>query len=155
MTLAIDIAIEHDDWAALGDLQVLADRAIAAAIQASGVSVPAEVELSVVLCDDDFIRGLNARWRGLDKATNVLSFPSDMPRMLGDIVVAYETSAREAVDEGRSLSDHLAHLLIHGCFHLVGFDHDVDADADTMESLEARALAMLGIASPYADMARS
>ncbi len=155
MTLAIDIAIEHDDWAALGDLQVLADRAIAAAIQASGVSVPTEVELSVVLCDDDFIRGLNARWRGLDKATNVLSFPSDMPRMLGDIVVAYETSAREAVDEGRSLSDHLAHLLIHGCFHLVGFDHDVDADADTMESLEARALAMLGIASPYADMARS
>ena len=155
MTLAIDIAIEHDDWAALGDLQVLADRAIAAAIQASGVSVPAEVELSVVLCDDDFIRGLNARWRGLDKATNVLSFPSDMPRMLGDIVVAYETSAREAVDEGRSLSDHLAHLLIHGCFHLVGFDHAVDADADTMESLEARALAMLGIASPYADMARS
>ena len=76
--------------------------------------------------------------------------PGDGPLLLGDIVVAYETSAREAAAEGRSLDDHLAHLIVHGMFHLLGYDHEDDGAADLMEGLEDRALAALGIASPYA-----
>ena len=154
-TLAIDIAVEHEAWSALGDLDARVRSAVDAAFAASGAEVPAESELSLVLCDDAFIRDLNQRWRGKDKATNVLSFPSADPAMLGDIVVAYETCVREAEDEGRSLADHLSHMVVHGVFHLVGFDHEDDADGEEMERLEAQALARLGIASPYAAEAAS
>ena len=150
MTLAIDIAVVHEAWAALGDPDALVGRAVAAALEAGDADVPAGAELSVVLCDDAFIRDLNARWRDKDKATNVLSFPSTDPAMLGDIVVAYETCAREAAAEGRSLEDHLAHMIVHGVFHLLGFDHEDEDEADEMERAEAQALGALGIASPYA-----
>ena len=150
MTLTIDIAIEHEAWSALGDLGALARRATEAALAAGDTTLPAGAELSLVLCDDAFIRDLNQRWRGKDKATNVLSFPGADPSMLGDIVVAYETCAREATGEGRPLADHLAHMIVHGVFHLVGFDHEDDDEADDMERREAAALSQLGIASPYA-----
>ena len=117
---------------------------------------PRLAEVSLVLCDDAFIRTLNKTWRGKDKPTNVLSFPAAFvpgldagPLMLGDVVVAFETSASEAADGGLSLRDHLAHLIVHGLSHLLGFDHEDDGDAATMERLESRALATLGIASPY------
>ncbi len=155
MTLAIDIAVEHEAWNALGDLDARVRSAVDAAVAASGAEVPADAELSLVLCDDAFIRDLNQRWRGKDKATNVLSFPAADPAMLGDIVVAYETCVREAEDEGRPLADHLSHMIVHGVFHLVGFDHEDDADAEEMEQREAQALARLGIASPYAAEAAS
>ena len=96
-------------------------------------------------------RPLNKTWRGKDKATNVLSFPTEEPSLLGDIVVAYETTAREAAEEGKSLADHLSHLIVHGVLHLVGFDHEEDAEAEAMERLEGDVLATLGIASPYQD----
>ena len=155
MTLAIDIAVEHEAWSALGDLDARVRIAVDAALAASGAEVSSDTELSLVLCDDAFIRDLNQRWRGKDKATNVLSFPSADPAMLGDIVVAYETCAREAQDEGRPLADHLSHMLVHGVFHLVGFDHEDDDDAEEMEQRESQALARLGIASPYAAGAAS
>jgi len=149
MTLAIDIAVEHEAWAALGDLDGLVERAVAAALDAAAARSADDAELSIVLADDAFVRDLNARWLGKDKATNVLSFPSATAGLLGDIVVAYETSAREALEAGRPLGDHLAHLIVHGVFHLAGFDHEDDREADEMERLESRALAALGIASPY------
>lgn len=158
MSLSIDIAIEHDAWRDLPDLDASVERAVGAALAvaaqaeaAQAEAAPAaDAELSLVLCDDAFIRDLNARWRDKDAATNVLSFPSADPAMLGDIIVAYETCAREARDEGRSLADHLAHMIVHGVFHLLGFDHLDDDEAEEMERLEAQALASLGIASPYA-----
>ena len=107
-----------------------------------------------MLCDDAFIRTLNRDWRDKDKATNVLSFPADPSARhvtLGDIVVAYETSAAEAAHEDRPLGDHLAHLVVHGTLHLLGYDHETDRDADAMERLESRALRRLDIASPYED----
>ncbi len=157
-SLAVDVAVEHDAWGETGRLTTLAERAAAAAL-ALADDAPTDVEVSLVLCDDAFIRALNRTWRGKDQPTNVLSFPSDAvapdagPALLGDIVVAYETSAGEAAAGGRSLDDHLAHLIVHGMFHLLGHDHEDDDEADAMEDLEARALASLGIASPYAEAA--
>ena len=110
-------------------------------------------EISVVLCDDAFIRELNRKWRGQDKPTNVLSFPaagdlSSAP-LLGDIVVAFETAAREAFEAGKPLRDHVAHLLVHGFLHFIGHDHGEAGDAEVMEALERASLARLGIADPY------
>ena len=154
MSLTVDLAIEHDAWRAVPGLPALVERAVAAAL-AEADDAPADAEVSLVLCDDAFIRVLNGTWRGKDQPTNVLSFPTEAaapdagPALLGDIVVAYETSAREAGEGGRSLRDHLAHLVVHGTFHLLGYDHGDDGDADVMEGLEDRALAALGVASPY------
>ena len=150
---AVDVAIEHDGWGALDGVTVLAERAVGAAL-AVAADAPTDAEVSLVLCDDAFIRALNRTWRGKDQPTNVLSFPTDAPgtgpALLGDIVVAYQTSAREADEEGRSLGDHLAHLIVHGMLHLLDYDHGDDGAADVMEGLESRALASIGIASPYA-----
>ena len=151
MTIGIDIAIEHQAWAAVSDLDALARRAVAAAIAQSEAEIDDDAELSLVLCDDAFIQGLNKTWRGKDKPTNVLSFPTEEPALLGDIVIAYETTASEAADEGKTLADHLSHLVVHGTLHLLGFDHDDDAEADEMEQLESRVLTTLGIACPYQD----
>jgi len=118
------------------------------------------VELGIVLTDDARIRELNARWRGFDKPTNVLSFPSDLdpaslpvgaPWLLGDVVVALETVGREAAEAGRSLSAHLTHLLVHGVLHLLGYDHEIEAEAVRMEALEIELLARLNITNPYAE----
>jgi probable rRNA maturation factor len=107
------------------------------------------------------VRALNRRWRGRDSATNVLSFPSGETGaggravLLGDVVLAYETVAREAAAQGKTLADHLAHLVAHGVLHLLGFDHAEDAEARRMESLERRVLARLGVADPYHARERS
>lgn len=158
MTPAIDLAIEHDSWGSAGDdLDRLSRRAVEAALAVAadaGVEVPGDTELSLLLCDDAAIRRLNRQWRGKDKPTNVLSFPAPEAMRayaLGDIAVAYETSAAEAGERGVPLADHLAHLVVHGVFHLLDFDHGDDAEAERMEGLEARALASLGLASPFAD----
>ena len=119
-----------------------------------------DYELCVVLSDDAHVRELNGEWRGKDRPTNVLSFPSatvsagETPPgpMLGDIVFAHETCAREAEDQAKSFSDHFTHLFVHGLLHLFGHDHLDDATAEEMEGLERRVLARLGIADPYAQM---
>ncbi len=163
MPLTIDLAIDHEAWTeAVGDLESLAERAVAAAWRAARESdgaagaagVPEGAELSLLLCGDDTIRIRNRQWRGKDKPTNVLSFPAPAAmrhHALGDIAVAYETCAREAAERGVPLADHLAHLIVHGMFHLLDYDHGDDAEAERMEGLEARALASLGLASPFAD----
>ena len=118
-----------------------------------------------MLTDDSAIRALNRDWRGHDKPTNVLSFPAKQPRSrrtgaavpasLGDIVIAYETTAREASAEGKPLKHHLAHLAVHGFLHLLGYDHENDRDAKQMEPLETEILAGLGMPDPYASDAEA
>lgn len=122
------------------------------------------VEVAVRLTDDAEVHALNRDFRGKDKPTNVLSFPQvqadlldtlsnsdDGEILLGDIVLARETCAREAEEKGISIPDHATHLIVHGTLHLVGYDHMDDASAQAMEALEVKALASLGIANPYAD----
>lgn len=154
--LTADIVITADCWRAEPGAENIVQRAIVAAAGAApGSTDPAE--LAVMLTDDAGIRALNHDWRGIDKPTNVLSFPAialphsgSQPRALGDIAIAYETTRHEAESEDKPFSHHLSHLAVHGFLHLIGYDHDTDDDAETMEELERRILARLGIPDPYA-----
>jgi probable rRNA maturation factor len=156
--IAIDLAVESDRWSAVGDANGLAQRAAEAAFAVATVA-GADVEINVLLADDATLRDLNRSWRGRDKPTNVLSFPASPqpglpgPRPLGDIALAFETVAGEAQAEGKALADHAVHLIVHGVLHLLGYDHETEAEAETMEALEVKALARLGIADPYREMA--
>ncbi len=142
-------------WRGALPARSLARETIAVAARESGVALAPGAELCIHLADDEHVRALNARWRGLDKPTNVLSFPAAAPseiakaRLIGDVVLAFETLAREAADEGKPLADHYRHLVAHGFLHLIGFDHDNEADAERMEAIETRILARLGVADPY------
>lgn len=137
----------------------IADTALALAAEAAfAASPPAGAdacELTIVLSDDEEVRDLNRTWRGKDTPTNVLSFPAGeqpgAPRQLGDVVLAFETVARETDAQGLALSDHVSHLVVHGVLHLLGFDHTSEEEAKTMESAERLVLASLGIADPYAE----
>lgn len=149
----IDIAIEAEGWASLDAPEALAEAVVGAAVEVGEVSLVPGVEVSIVLCDDAFIAELNQRWRGIGKPTNVLAFPSGADPattpVLGDIVIAFETAAREAAAAEISLHDHAAHLVTHGFLHLVGYDHVDEVEAEVMERLEVEVLARLGIADPY------
>jgi probable rRNA maturation factor len=153
MTLVVDIAIEAPAWAALPDLEAFTERVLRQSEAVSGVELAPHCEVSVAFCDDAAVRALNAQWRGQDKPTNVLSFPTPGPLtkkpMLGDIVIAYETVAREAQAENKSLAEHAAHMIFHGFLHLIGYDHETPADAEAMEALERRIAQALGIKDPY------
>lgn len=158
-----EVLVVADSWQNEPDAEAVIQRAVAKAAEAVEADV-AEAELAVMLTDDAGIRTLNSNWRGIDKPTNVLSFPAlqsegarkpgDAPRMLGDIAIAYETTKREAEAEGKPFDHHLSHLAVHGFLHLVGYDHENDADAEAMESLETEILQRLGVPDPYADRER-
>ena len=155
-----EILVVADCWQAEPEAEATIDRAIAAAAEFITVDV-GESELAVMLTDDAGIQTLNRNWRGIDKPTNVLSFPAlqptgprgpdEAPRMLGDIAIAYQTTRKEADDEQKPFEHHLSHLAVHGYLHLIGYDHENDADAETMEGLETEILAQLGIPDPYAE----
>lgn len=154
-SVEIDILVEAGDWPAEGDLDAMARRALAAVFAERGLD--AATELSIVFTDDAHIRTLNAGWRDKDKPTNVLSFPAfppklggPLPPMLGDIVLAAETISREAALEEKPFEHHLTHLIVHGLLHLLGYDHETEAEAEEMEAVERRALARLAIPDPYA-----
>jgi probable rRNA maturation factor len=150
----IDVLVESDLWQHPQDAKAVVKRAVTAA--AAALSTTA-AELAVVLTDDAAIRLLNRDWRGIDAATNVLSFPAPRvgagPLLLGDIVLAYETLAREARRDGKLFAHHLAHLVVHGFLHLNGFDHARADEAKAMERLERAILQRLDIGDPYRERA--
>jgi len=155
-SIDIDIAVPMRQWMdVLPDAEDLVRDAVAAAWRAGGGDPSAAVEVSVVLADDAAVRTLNRDHRGKDRPTNVLSFPigsaggAAVPMMLGDVVLACETVTAEAAAQGKSVADHLRHLVVHGVLHLAGHDHEDDAAAERMERLETRILADLGVGDPY------
>jgi len=153
MSLLIDITVESDGWGAYPSAEDWARAAISASLPLADVAIPDEAELSILLCDDARIQELNRDFRGQDKPTNVLSFPGPAggpgPRALGDIAIALETVEREAGAERKTVHDHFSHLVAHGLLHILGYDHETDAEAEVMEALERRILNAMGIADPY------
>jgi len=140
-------------------LDARAEQAVLEALKQSKATVAGASELSVVLTDDAEQQALNRDWRGIDKPTNVLSFPQIEPfgavsGILGDIILARETLEREAVEQGVSFEDHFTHLMVHGFLHILGYDHMDDDEALVMEGLETQILASLGVADPYAEESR-
>jgi probable rRNA maturation factor len=169
--LAIDILVESPLWNKVPGLKTGLRKTLA---EAAAVAAPAGGEVAVVLTDDPAIRLLNRAWRQQDRPTNVLSFPTaenhtaSAPRTLpaagtrphargrtsppvlwGDIVIAYETTAREAAAQEKPLADHVAHLAVHGFLHLLGYDHQARTEAEAMERLEIAVLARLKVPNPY------
>ena len=158
--LDVEIVVEHDAWTAVDGL----DAAITAAAQRAyvrGAKVPARpAAVTIALLSDAEVQALNLQFRGLDKPTNVLSFPAppnfhpksdgDGAPALGDIVLGFETVTGEAARDSIAVIDHIRHLVVHGILHLQGYDHETDEDAEAMEALESRILAELGVADPYA-----
>jgi len=152
--LHIEISRNSDGWP--DTLDARAEEAVREALKQSKATVTSAAELSVVLTDDAEQRDLNRDWRGIDKSTNVLSFPQIEPfgpvsGILGDIILARETLEREAVEQGVSFEDHFTHLMVHGFLHILGYDHMDDDEALVMEGLETQILASLGVADPYAE----
>jgi probable rRNA maturation factor len=147
----IDVIVEAPGWNA--DAEAAARGALAEAATALGADFRNHA-VALLLTDDAAVRRLNAQWRGIDKPTNVLSFPpapgaAGEVKSLGDIAIAYQTTAREAQAERKPFADHLAHLCVHGFLHLMGYDHEQEAQAAAMESLERVILARLGVPDPY------
>jgi probable rRNA maturation factor len=149
-SIVTDIAILSDLWEGLPEAESVVRRAVAAVAARSDIAVPAEAELSLALSDDATVQGLNRDYRAKDKPTNVLSFPAPHGPLLGDVIIAFETLTREAAEEQLTPADHLAHLTIHGLLHLLGYDHETEAEALRMEALETSILAGLGIRDPHA-----
>jgi probable rRNA maturation factor len=149
----IDIRVESALWKKKPSAPTLLRRTIR---QAASAVFLTHAEVSIVLADDAAVRELNRTWRHRDAPTNVLSFPAHPgaadragPRFLGDIVIAYQTVAREASMQRKSFAQHLAHLAVHGFLHLVGYDHQTDAEATAMEQLETLILGRLDVPDPY------
>jgi probable rRNA maturation factor len=164
--MKLEIALEADEeWDSSSSWEPLVRKAAEAAIAESAFpqlnASVRHVELSVRLAGDEEVRALNAHWRGKDKPTNVLSFPmaeayeleqaeEEGPAiMLGDIILAHGVCEREAAEKGVNINQHATHLVVHGTLHLLGYDHEAEADAAEMERREVRALERLGIANPY------
>ncbi len=164
-----DTIVEDPRWETL-DFETLAETAAQAALTHLDIKA-ADYEIAVLACDDARIAVLNADFRDKDKATNVLSWPSEergaeveggdplppeqslpgMPEELGDIAISYDTCLREAEAAGKPLSEHCTHLMIHGVLHLLGYDHIRDKDATLMEGHEVAILGKLGLSNPYDD----
>ena len=160
LRLAVDIVLDEADWTAFGDAEALI-AAAALAVGALSDFNDAAAEAVVALSSDAEVAALNGAYRGKPVPTNVLSFPAAANatpahaqgvRMLGDIIIARETVLREAAEQGLPPSARLQHLVVHGLLHLLGYDHETQADAEMMEPLEVRLLASLGIADPYAEI---
>ena len=158
MELEVDI---EEPWPA-GDWEQISGRSAAALAEIAPELANSRLSTSILFTSDDEVHTLNREWRQRDKPTNVLSFPmlepDDLPRLapdgppvlLGDVALAYETCAREAADKAIPLEHHAAHLIVHGLLHLAGHDHELgEADAEAMEALEVKALALIGVADPY------
>lgn len=159
--VCVEISVSSDAWlSACPGVEILAEGAARAALAEAAEMSPRAV-VGVILTDDAEQRGLNRTYRGKDSPTNVLAFamaepgapgPAGSPVLLGDVVLAFETVAREAAEQDKPLADHLRHLVVHGVLHLLGFDHEIDTDAATMEARETAILKGLGVPPPYRDI---
>ncbi|MBB5686229.1 rRNA maturation RNase YbeY [Sphingobium boeckii] len=163
----LDIAVQAGpDWSADEDWEAIGTKAVTLALEhslhADWLTRALCIEVAIRLTDDEEVRSLNAQYRGKDAPTNVLSFPMVQPdlldslantddgeALLGDIVLAHRVCVREAEEKGISVTDHATHLIVHGTFHLLGYDHQGEAEAEAMEALETQALASIGLADPY------
>jgi len=147
----IDIRVEENCWPYPdGILDVVAENALASICK--HIDTRPFSEVSIAMITNGQMQALNKQYRGKDKPTNVLSFPASLDGscpLLGDIVLAFKVAEQEAVAKNITMTDHVSHLLIHGFLHLLGYDHETDADAQVMETLEIKALAGLGISNPY------
>ena len=162
--IEVDIAVEpvweDSDW------QALCDKAVRAALNVAPyprlIETSATVCISIRFADNAEVHALNRDYRGKDNPTNILSFPMVQPDMLeivantddgeillGDMILAQKTCANEAIEKAITLPQHVAHLIVHGTLHLLGFDHMDDPEAETMEALEVKALASMGLPNPY------
>ena len=153
--LEVEVVRHGDTWAPAQVSDALFAQAARAALRVAPPPPEGTYQVTIVLTGNAEMRNLNLTWRGKDAATNVLSFPADAgvrePGPLGDVVLAYETTLKEARERNIALQDHVSHLVVHGVLHLLGFDHAEDDAAEHMENLERTALASLGIADPYAE----
>jgi probable rRNA maturation factor len=158
----VDLEIDIEEPWPEGEWDELAERAMSALAQIAPELANPRLSASLLLTSDAEVHALNREWRQRDRPTNVLSFPmlvrEDLlalpaegpPELLGDIALAFETCAREAADKCIALDHHAAHLIVHGLLHLAGHDHEQGgAEAEAMEALETKALALMGIADPY------
>jgi len=147
--LKIDVRVDSDRWKDARKVKSTVRRAVARAARTLSTTA---AELAIVLTDDSAMRLLNRDWRGIDAATNVLSFPTKTAggkTHLGDIVLAFETISAEARAEHKPFAHHVAHLAVHGFLHLVGYDHEHDEDAAAMEQVEREILRSLAVPDPY------
>ena len=152
--MEIEFARPDENWPA--NAEELAERAIRTTLQETAPEITGPFELSIVFASDGEQQALNRQWRGTDSATNVLSFPQIEPftplsGLIGDIVLARQTVEREAAEQGKNLDHHLAHLVVHGFLHILGYDHEDESDALAMERIETQILSRLGIPDPYAE----
>jgi probable rRNA maturation factor len=157
-SLTVDLAIDSSDWAErLPGIEARVERAAQAAWNVVGDGLGEDAAVAILLADDLTLADLNRRFRGIDKPTNVLSFEpegdfpgmDDEPRHIGDIAIAYETVSREAIDQDKTLEQHLCHMIVHGILHLLGYDHQVSDEQHRMEALERAILADLGVPDPF------
>ena len=153
MTLKLECIIEDDRWNAIEELPQLCKKIGDTTTELLGLQ---PTTASVLFADDAKLQSLNLQFRKLDKPTNVLSFPASNERWkseyldyLGDIAISYETVAREAEEQEKSVEAHTAHMIVHGVLHLIGYDHEVDLEAEEMEGVEVDILAELDVANPY------
>lgn len=161
-----DVVVESGRWDEQAKIEDDIYKAVCATAsvphqESERTALPDRARVTVVLADNAFVKNLNHTFRGKDASTNVLSFPAaaemappDAPEnecYLGDVVLAFETIEREALDAGKTLSAHAVHLVVHGILHLLGYDHKTDADAERMETTEIEVLRRLDIANPYLD----
>ena len=154
VTADVQVACSDSDIPPANDFQTW----VAEAVGQSGRAPGRATEVAVRVVDADEIRTLNRLYRDKDYPTNVLSFPAgdieglpaDAPQLLGDVVVCASVVAAEAVEQGKAVADHWAHMIVHGTLHLLGFDHETDAEAAEMEALEVRILASQNVTDPYA-----
>ncbi len=144
MSFEIHISVQSRLWP---PLEKRIKKVALTTLDTSGAKPPAE--LSIVLADDPFVQNLNKTYRGKDSPTNVLSFPAEEAGILGDVILAYETVEAEAIAQGKSFDHHVMHLIIHGILHLLGYDHESEKDAESMEALEIRILDSFGVKNPY------
>lgn len=158
--LELEVVEDDGDWQAFGAVEALVEQVRRVLADAPEFASSPPSCAAIALSSDAAVRRLNAAYRGKDAPTNVLSFPApeapaelagdDQPREIGDVVLAVETLLAEAAAAGIPPAHHFQHLLIHGVLHLIGYDHQTDAEAEAMEALETALLARLGIADPYA-----